>query len=467
MPDSAGRFTAVRRTCGAAASGLALAVATPLASLTGPVAERLLLAVILLDIPVQFETSLAFRDDAEEFGGLSGFSLSVTTLALLLLYCRWAMLTLTSRGQAGDRSGARLSRPLVLYLAFAIVSAAASADIALSLRELLVLLQAFLIYVYLVTWMRTREDIGFVTLVLLASLAFESVVMFYAAHVGETSSLPGLRRIQVSEEGAAGGILRVGGTVGAPNSAAAYLTLLIAPAVAVLFARARFAGKVLAAVSAVLALGALVLTQSRGGWLAALISLTVVWFANVRPDGRWIARSAFAAALIALVLVLSQGVISNRLSSDDEGAAQSRLPLMRTALEIIRDHPLLGVGPNNYGTTIRQYGAVYGKWGDWVYTVHNKFLLVWAETGVAGLIAFVWFLAETIRLGWRGWQAGDPWLSPLALGFTAALIGHVAHMQVDLFNARPQVEMLWVTAAVVAVIAAVVRDPHVRAGVAQ
>jgi len=131
---------------------------------------------------------------------------------------------------------------------------------------------------------------------------------------------------------------------------------------------------------------------------------------------------------------------------------------MRTALEMIRDHPLLGVGPNNYSVAMKQYGAIYGKWGDWVYTVHNKLLLVWAETGPGGLVAFLWFLAATIRLGWQGWKAGDPWLSPLALGFTAALIGHIVHMQVDLFSARPEVQLLWVVAALVAVIDFAARD---------
>src|SRR5439155_8442376 len=131
-------------------------------------------------------------------------------------------------------------------------------------------------------------------------------------------------------------------------------------------------------------------------------------------------------------------------------------------LEIIRDHPLLGVGPNNYSVAMKEYGAVYGKWGDWAYTVHNKFLLVWAETGLGGLIAFSWFLAATIHLAWKGWKTDDPWLSPLALGFMAALIGHIVHMQVDLFSARPQVEMLWVIAALVAVIHAGTRDRTTR-----
>jgi O-antigen ligase len=210
--------------------------------------------------------------------------------------------------------------------------------------------------------------------------------------------------------------------------------------------------KTLAVVSTGLAGLALVLTQSRGGWFAVLLSLALLWLADVHRHGRWLAVPAIATALVSLVLLFPQSPITERLTGDDQGSSRGRLPLMRTALEIIRDHPLLGVGPNNYSVAMKQYGAVYGKWGDWTYTVHNKFLLVWAETGIGGLAAFLWFLWGTIRLGWSGWKASDPSLSPLALGFTAALIGQMVHMQVDLFNARPQVEMLWVLAALVAVI---------------
>jgi O-antigen ligase len=445
-------LAAIRQICVAAACQPLLAVSALLTSLTGRLVPRVLLGMVLLDIPFQFETSFLYREDADEFGGLGAFGVSVTTLALVLLYLRWAMLTVTAPGRQPVRSSARTGRSLGLYLGFVMLSTMTAADVSLSLRELLLVVQTFLLYVYIVTWVRTRDDVHFVVIGLLISLAFESLVMLYATHVGETSSLPGLRRIQVDSEASAEGVLRVGGTVGAPNSAAAYLTLLIAPAMAVLLTKIRRSVKTLAVVSTGLAGLALVLTQSRGGWFAVLLSLALLWLADVHRHGRWLAVPAIATALVSLVLLFPQYPITERLTGDDQGSSRGRLPLMRTALEIIRDHPLLGVGPNNYSVAMKQYGAVYGKWGDWTYTVHNKFLLVWAETGIGGLAAFLWFLWGTIRLGWSGWKASDPSLSPLALGFTAALIGQLVHMQVDLFNARPQVEMLWVLAALVAVI---------------
>jgi hypothetical protein len=37
----------------------------------------------------------------------------------------------------------------------------------------------------------------------------------------------------------------------------------------------------------------------------------------------------------------------------------------------------------------------------------------------------------------------------MALGFTAALMGQMIHMQVDIYSSRPQVQMLFVVAALI------------------
>ena len=39
-----------------------------------------------------------------------------------------------------------------------------------------------------------------------------------------------------------------------------------------------------------------------------------------------------------------------------------------------------------------------------------------------------------------------------ALGFTAAILGHMAHMFVDLFNQRWQVQLLWLIAGLITAI---------------
>ena len=114
-------------------------------------------------------------------------------------------------------------------------------------------------------------------------------------------------------------------------------------------------------------------------------------------------------------------------------ACRSRPPRSRS-LPIV---PILGIGVNNYVAALPRYEATFA--GDWLYTVHNKYLLVWAEAGIGGLVAFLWFLAATVRRGRSLWKERDPLLSPLALGLTAAFVGQMMHMAVDIFSSRSQV----------------------------
>jgi len=186
---------------------------------------------------------------------------------------------------------------------------------------------------------------------------------------------------------------------------------------------------------------------SRGGWIATALSVTIVCIA-LRRRGRL--SRMFPLLLIGLLAALSltfQGSIAARLTDDDLGAAHSRFPLMETAFRIIADNPLVGVGVNNYTAALPDYASRHQD--EFLYTVHNQYLLIWVETGLVGLAAFLWFLIATIRRGGDRWKRRDPLLSPLALGFTAALVGQMVHMQADLFNGRPQLQLLMTVAALI------------------
>jgi O-antigen ligase len=176
--------------------------------------------------------------------------------------------------------------------------------------------------------------------------------------------------------------------------------------------------------------------------------VTIVCIA-LRRRGRL--SRVFPWLLIGLLAALSltfRGSIAARLTDDDLGAAHSRVPLMETASRIIADNPVLGVAANNYTAVLPDYASRHQD-NEFLYTVHNQYLLVWVETGLVGLAAFLWFLIATIRRGYDRWKRSDVLLSPLALGFTAALAGQMVHMQADLFNGRPQLQLLMTVAAAI------------------
>lgn len=83
---------------------------------------------------------------------------------------------------------------------------------------------------------------------------------------------------------------------------------------------------------------------------------------------------------------------------------------------------------------------------EFLYAVHNKYLLVLTETGIGGLAAFLAFYIGIVRKGWHCWNFQDRLLSPLALGFAAGIVGHMVHMTVDVFRGRPTLQLVWLIA---------------------
>ena len=86
---------------------------------------------------------------------------------------------------------------------------------------------------------------------------------------------------------------------------------------------------------------------------------------------------------------------------DDESLA-NRLPLWELGLDQALESPLAGSG---LGSFHNLEGAWINPDGD-LMGVHNQYLLLLGEAGFLPLILFVWFLAVTLRAGFRNQRTG-------------------------------------------------------------
>jgi O-antigen ligase len=407
--------------------------------------RRLLLVVVALDVPLAIDVNLDYRDDAAALGALGGLGVSLTTFAVLVL---WAV-ALAEPRPAGDPPGVvrRVTLPATVLVGIALASSAVAQDRGLSLFEIALLVQCLLLFAYVATRVRTRSEVLLLVGAMLAGLAIEGMIVA-AAYSGAVLDVAGLAA-RVDDDGYA----RVGGTVGDPNTAGAYFALLLVPALAVVLAPVGRGLRRLAAVGLGVGVFGLVVTFSRGGWLGFAVALTL--FCAVGWHRRWFSLRAplvVGLALLAVLLPLGGSVV-DRLTESDEGSAASRAPLAVTALRMSEDHPLLGVGSNNYTVAMPAY-ETRDRAREWAYTVHNKYLLVLAETGVAGLVAFLWFLVAGLRAGRRAAGTADPALAMIAVGFTAGLAGQCVHMGVESFRGRPVMQGLFLTAGLLTALAA-------------
>lgn len=441
-------------------NSLLVAVLSPFLALTSMAAQRILLAVVIFDIPLQFGTHLFYREEDAAIGALGGLSISATTLALAGLYLSWLIRTFVNRNHA-QRLAVTINWPLVAYFGITLLSVFVAQDVSLSVFEVGLLLEACLVYCYVAGNVRSKDDVVFAVSCLLAACLVESVVMIILRFTGMPSTIWGLPTHIHIDSDPREGFMRIGGTVGQSNFAAAYLSISMTCAASVLFTSLGRLYKWLAA--AVLGLGsiALILTFSRGGWLALALSLVLLCFVTWRRRGLSLKAPLVVLLLLALLCVPFRSLIGARLFGDDRGSAQSRIPLMNLAFRIAEDHPLLGVGANNFTVAMGPYLTSEFR-EEFLFAVHNKYLLVLTETGIGGLAAFLAFYIGIVRKGWHCWTFQDRLLSPLALGFAAGMVGHMVHMTVDVFRGRPTQQLDWLIAGLLVAMWRIGTTPALR-----
>jgi putative inorganic carbon (HCO3(-)) transporter len=423
---------------------LIVALLSPVAALSSKAVQKLLLAVVILDIPIELGTYLFYQPVQAALGALKGLSISATTFALAGLYASWFIRTLTNKTPR-VRPRLHMNLALVFFFAITVLSAFIAQDKALSLFDVYLLFEACLIYFYVANNVRTRQDVSFVVALLLGGCLLESAVIL-AMKFTVTASTTWDYPIHIIAENLTGdGRMRIGGTIGVPNVAGAYLSVMLAAAAGVLFTDM---GKIYQWLSAaVLGSGgvALIFTYSRGAWIALVFAIIVLCFVVWRQRGTSLKVPIAILAVLTLLYVPFGSSISARLFGDDQGSANSRIPLDRLAFRMIGDNLLLGVGANNFTVAMDRYATSEFR-REWLWAVHNKYLLILAETGIGGLLAYLAFLLSTLRRGWQCWRLGDSQFSPLALGFVAGIAGHMVHQSVDLFRDRPLQQLVWLSA---------------------
>jgi O-antigen ligase len=180
-----------------------------------------------------------------------------------------------------------------------------------------------------------------------------------------------------------------------PNDLAALCLVAMGLTLSLATARATSGSIRLGAVAAGGMLVAVVLlTQSRGGFigLVAGFGLGAVSFLRTRRGGVLV-----GLVLVAVVSVALPGAVWERLSgiskltssdtiaqADQEGSAEQRWQIQKTAVRIFSDNWLLGVGPGAYKAANALYAPEIG-----FKDTHNTYLNVAAETGLPGLLLWI------------------------------------------------------------------------------
>ncbi len=414
--------------------------------------RRVLLAAVVADVFLQWDINLGYQAAAGALGAEAGLNISLTTFALAGLYALWwAERTRPHNDAPAPRF--EPAGPLFAYVGISAVSIAAARDPALGVYYLALLVQTLLLFMYVVSTLRSRRDLLFVVNTLMIATAIEGAVMLVVYVTGANFDIAGINTDYPMPDGpATPGYTRVGGTVGTPNTAAGVLVVMVPLALALVVGPSPRFTRVAAATALVASVPALLVTGSRGGWGGFVVGCIVLAAVGV-TRGKLPTRRVVGAALVTAALALPlAGLVAARITDPAPGSSASRISMARLAVTMIDDRPLLGVGLNNVAVNIDRYAGPEFT-GQFVYTIHDKYLLVASESGLLALAAFTWFLAATIVQGLRCLRSRDLLVVWIAGGLLSGVIAQMVHMTVDIFASRPQVESLWIAAALLAAMA--------------
>jgi putative inorganic carbon (hco3(-)) transporter len=176
--------------------------------------------------------------------------------------------------------------------------------------------------------------------------------------------------------------------------------------------------------------GTVVGSSSRGALIGAAVVLLWMLFRS-RHKARGLLAVAAVAAVVALVLPPQ---FYGRLDQmGDDNSSQTRLQYWAYGWELMKQHPLLGVGYFNWFPTYAAHLIAIGETRR-PEICHNIFIQAGSELGFPGVVLLVALIIVTFVLNFRtrkllAGRSDGRFLTQLALGLDAGMIGYVITAQ--------------------------------------
>lgn len=149
-----------------------------------------------------------------------------------------------------------------------------------------------------------------------------------------------------------------------------------------------------------LAIVSAIMAKSLGGILALGVGITLTLIINK--------KTRLLGIVAALVGVSAVGIVGFRILSTQLRADQLdetlymtkrwssmvRTVIYQESWALIKDNPIMGTGLRSYQTAIAPYHKA--TWMEIFPHPHNMILMLWIETGLLGLLAFIWICTTWI-----------------------------------------------------------------------
>ena len=346
-------------------------------------------------------------------GGITGRSVVIRgdDVFIIVIFLAWLAKMSLSKGFKELDSGS-LGKPIIVYVFICLTATGINilqghVDPVVSIFYLLKYVEYYLLFFVVMSSIKSMKEAN----ILIFFLLLTSLIV--AAH-GWQLHFQGVERIAAPFDITEGG--------GESNTLAGYLLLIIA----LIMGLTIYARSFLHRISLLGLLGFLIppflFTQSRGAWLGFFpMCIFLIFFTK---KGRPLLLAALLILVLSITLLSPRSVTDRVTSTFDEGkvytvlgkeitiepSAAARIENTRRILRKWSHRPFLGYGVTGVGLVDSQYSLVLG------------------ETGVIGLLVFIWLMAAILKEGIGSLNTvRDDWAKGLTLGFLAGYAGLLVH----------------------------------------
>ena len=234
---------------------------------------------------------------------------------------------------------------------------------------------------------------------------------------------------------AEGGARRLVSVYGSPNNVGLFLGRCLPFALAYLLIDTGSRRRIIAGVALVTMVLAVIFSQSAGALFIGLpvafaMVFMLVWRKRAALPLFGLGITGGAAFFLAL-----QSARFSRLLDMSTGTNFARIRVWQSSLNVIRDHPITGLGLDQFLYAFRGAYIMPDAWQEPDLShPHNFILDFWIRLGLAGVIVFIWmqiaFWREALRCYRYFWQR-DTLLLALMIGAMGSMVNLLGHGLVD------------------------------------
>ncbi len=256
---------------------------------------------------------------------------------------------------------------------------------------------------------------------------------------------------------------RAGGTVGPINAEAQYFEFLLPMALILWLSAKRFWSRYFNLTIFTLGCLGLIVTFSRGGLIGLISGITAVLV--IGKLYKLISNRQFLTIIIVCLItgLLMLPKFYNYNMSRPEGIT-ARIHLLKVAINMIMDMPVMGTGLNNHLMVASKYDP---KTNFFPMPTHNHYFLVATEIGIPGLVFFLGFLITTCRTALKTSRSANIYIAAVSLGLLGAYAALSVHLLVDWLGTYTNQTLLWLYAGLTAALSRLdVMDPESSDGIA-